>query len=230
MSNRPMHAFAEFLELKLRDSLAAGQEAVALAAAVGQKRAEGSAHLCCVQALLELGRAEEARPHIERARTLVRELEAWRFEPENLAILAEIEVESGRPDLARGLVEEGLRLARETVMGYCGPILLAYNAMLADDGAARDAFIAEAEKLLSGKALAHNHWFARRALIELGRTLGDPDMIEDQCAKLASFYRNEARPLGEAMPLADFIVRRGRVFAAALRVPLRPKWPPRRRR
>ena len=103
-------------------------------------------------------------------------------------------------------------MARETAMGYRGPALLAYNAWLAEDDAKRDAFIAEAETLLSGKVVAHNHYLARRALIELGRILGDPDMIEDQCAKLASFYRNEA-----AMPLADFLVRRGRVFAAALR-------------
>ena len=92
VSNQSMHAVAEFLE-KLRNSLAAGQEAVALAAAVGQKRAELNAHLCCLLPLLELGRSDEGRPHIERARTLVRELEAWRFEPENLAFLAEIEVE-----------------------------------------------------------------------------------------------------------------------------------------
>jgi tetratricopeptide (TPR) repeat protein len=211
VSNRPMHAITQFEELNLRDALAACQEAVALAATVGQKRAELVAHQCCVPMLLELGCFDEARPHIERAHIIVRELEAWRFEPENLAYLAEVEVESGKLDLARGLVEEGLRLARETAMGYWGPTLLAYNAWLAKDGAARDAFVAEAEMLLSGKVVAHNHFLARRALIELGRTLGDPDMIEDQCAKLASFYRNEARPL------ADFIVRRGRVFAAALR-------------
>ena len=42
-------------------------------------------------------------------------------------------------------------------------------------------------------------------------------MIEDQCAKLAAFYQIEARPLRETMPLADFLVRRGRVLAAALR-------------
>lgn len=57
----------------------------------------------------------------------------------------------------------------------------------------------------------------RRALIELGRILADPDMIEDQCAKLASFYQIRARPLRETMPLADFLVRRGRVLASALR-------------
>ena len=193
VSNRPMHAVTQFEELNLRDALTAGQEAVALAAAVGQKRAELVAHQCCVRVLLELGCFDEARPHIERHRIIVRELEAWRFEPENLAFLADIEVESGKLDLARALVEEGLTLARKTAMGYVGPTLLAYNAWLAKDDAARDAFVAEAEKLLSGKVLAHNRYLARRALIELGRTLGDPDMIEDQCAKLASFYRNPRR-------------------------------------
>jgi hypothetical protein len=95
--------------------------------------------------------------------------------------------------------------------------LLAANAWLAEDDDKRRAFVAEAETLLAGKVLAHNHYLARRALIELGRILADPNMIEDQCAKLAAFYRIEGRPLSETMPLADFLVRRGRVFAAALR-------------
>ncbi|HTO65619.1 MAG TPA: adenylate/guanylate cyclase domain-containing protein [Bradyrhizobium sp.] len=217
VSNRPMHAHTMFFELKLQDSLVAGEEAVALAVAVGQNRAEMIAHHACVGPLLELGRAEEARPHIERARAIVRELEAWRFEPENLAFLAEVEVEGGRPDLARPLLAEGLLLARRTAMSYWGPALLAANAWLAEDDDKRVAFVAEAETLLSGKVLAHNHYLARRALIELGRILADPAMIEDQCAKLEAFYRIEARPLRETMPLADFLVRRGRVLAAALR-------------
>jgi len=212
-----MHAHTMFFELKLQASLVAGQEAVALAVAVGQKRAEMIAHHACVGPLLELGRAEEARPHIERARAIVRELQAWRFEPENLAFLAEVEVEAGRPDLARPLLAEGLLLARKTAMSYWGPALLADNAWLAENDDERDAFVAEAETLLTGEVLAHNHYLARRALIELGWILADPDMIEDQCAKLAAFYRIEARPLRETMPLADFLGRRGRVLAAALR-------------
>ena len=152
------------------------------------------AHHACVGPLLELGRAEEARPHIERARAIVRELEAWRFEPENLAFLAEVEVEAGRPDLARPLLAEGLLLARKIAMSYWGPALLAYNAWLAEDDDKRRAFVAEAETLLAGKVLAHNHYLARRALIELGLILADPDMIEDRCAKLAAFYQIEARP------------------------------------
>ena len=102
-------------------------------------------------------------------------------------------------------------------MTYWGPVLLADNAWLAEDRDKRRALVAEAEALLAGKVLAHNHFLARRALIELGWSLADPDMIEDQCAKLAAFYRIEARPLRETMPLADFLVRRGRVLAAALR-------------
>ncbi|MBN9488689.1 MAG: AAA family ATPase [Alphaproteobacteria bacterium] len=217
VSNRPMHAHTMFFELKLQDSLITGQEAVALAVAVGQKRAEMIAHHACVGPLLELGRAEEARPHIERARVIVRELEAWRFEPENLAFLAEIEIEAGRPDLARPLLAEGLLLARKTAMTYWGAALLADNAWLAEDDGERRAFVDEAETLLAGKVLAHNHYLARRSLIELGRILADPDMIEDQCAKLAAFYQIETRPLRETMPLADVLVRRGRVLAAALR-------------
>jgi hypothetical protein len=102
-------------------------------------------------------------------------------------------------------------------MTYWGPALLAYNAWLAEDDGKRRAFVAEAETLLAGKVLAHNHYLARRALIELGWILADPDLIEDQCEKLAAFYQIGERPLRETMPLADFLVRRGRVLAAALR-------------
>jgi hypothetical protein len=108
-------------------------------------------------------------------------------------------------------------MARNNAMGYCGPALLADNAWLAEDDDKRRVLVAEAETLLAGTVLAHNHYLARRALIKLGRILADPDMIEDQCAKLAAFYRIRARPLRETMPLADFLVRRGRVLAAALR-------------
>ncbi len=223
VSNLPMYAYIMLLELELRDSLDIGHEAVALAVSVGQKRAELIAHHVCINALLELGRPEEARPHLQRASVIVRELEALRFEPENLAFLAEIELECGRPDLARPLVAEGLALARKTAMGYWGPTSLAYNAWLTEDASARAAYIVEAEELLAGKVVAHNHFFARRVLMELGRTLGNPDLIEDQCAKLASFYQSEAKPLSETIPLVDYLVRRGRVFAAALRGVLSPE-------
>ena len=217
VSNRPMYAHALFLDLQFGEGLAEGQHTIALALAVGQKRAEMIGHHASIGALLELGRAEEARPHVERCRTIVRELEAWRFEPENLAFLAEIELERSRADLARPLVDEGLEIARKTTMTYWGPALLALNAQLASEAGARDAFIAEAEALLAGKVLAHNHYLARRSLVELGLTLRDPAMVEEQCDKLVAFYEGNGRPVGETMPLTDFLVRRGRVLAAAMR-------------
>jgi hypothetical protein len=212
-----MYGHALCLDLRLGDALAEGEQAIALALAVGQKRAEMVGHHACIGALLELGRAEEARPHVERARTIVRELEAWRFEPENLAFLAEIELERNRADLARPLVEEGLEIARKTAMTYWGPALLALNAQLAQETAAREAFVGEAESLLAGKVLAHNHFLARRTLSELGLALRLPELVEEQCGKLASFYESGGKPIRDSMPLADFLVRRGRVLAAALR-------------
>jgi hypothetical protein len=72
--------------------------------------------------------------------------------------------------------------------------LLADSASLAADDDKRRAFVAKAEALLTGKVLAHNHYLARRADCRMGRILADPDMIEDQCAKLAAFCRIETRP------------------------------------
>ena len=70
-------------------------------------------------------------------------------------------------------------------MTYWGPALLAYNAWLAEDDGKRRAFVAEAETLLAGKVLAHNHYLARRALIELGWILADPDMKAFSTRKLS---------------------------------------------
>jgi hypothetical protein len=54
-------------------------------------------------------------------------------------------------------------------------------------------------------------------IVELGRILADPDMIEDQGAKLAAFYRIEKRPLRENHSVGRLLVHRGRLLAAALR-------------
>ena len=70
VANLPMYAAIMFLELELRDALDTSQKAAALAVSVGQKRAEFIAHQICMNALLELGRPEEARPHFQRASSL----------------------------------------------------------------------------------------------------------------------------------------------------------------
>ncbi len=55
----------------------------------------------------------------------------------------------------------------------------------------------------------------------IGRALLGADELhtrtKDQCAKLTSFYQRGAKPLSETIPFVDYLVRRGRVFAAALR-------------
>jgi hypothetical protein len=168
------------------------------------------AHHACVGPLLELGRAEEARPHIERARTIVRELEAWRFEPENLAFLAEVEVEAGRPDLARPLLAEGLLLARKTAMSYWGPALLAYNAWLAEDDGKRRAFVSEVETLLAGKGVGPQSLPCTTRAHRIG-----PD--PPRSGKRRRAWRIGPRSYPDRLPLADFLVRRGRVLAGALR-------------
>ncbi len=211
VSNLPMYAHTLLFALRLDEAITVARESVALAVAVGQKRAEMIANHACVGALLEQAGYDEARLRLQRCRAITKELEAWRFEPENLAFLAEVELAEGRHDVACSLVGEGLALARKTGMAYWGPALLAFNARLTDHADARDALVEECEKLLGGNVLAHNHYLARHHLIALGRGLGDPEFIEQQCGRLSAYYCQEA------MPLADFMSRRGRVLAAALR-------------
>jgi class 3 adenylate cyclase/tetratricopeptide (TPR) repeat protein len=211
VSNLPMYAHTLLFELRLPECIDVARESVALAAAVGQRRAEMIANHACAAAMMESGRFDEARACLVRCQEIVRALEAWRFEAENLAFLSEIELEAGRMEVVRQLLEEGLALARRTGMAYWGPALLAFNARVHPDAEARSALVAECETLLSGSVLAHNHYLARNHLINLGIETGEPDFVDRQSERLLAFYNTET------MPLADFIARRGRVLAAMLR-------------
>ena len=70
---RPMHAHTMLFELKLQDSLVAGHEAVSLAVAVGQKRAEMIAHSrLCLYAFGLRTRGRSAAVYCARSRHCAR--------------------------------------------------------------------------------------------------------------------------------------------------------------
>lgn len=211
VSNLPMYAHALLFGLRLQESRDAAEQSIALAIATGQKRGEMIARHAAVAGALELGQPDAGRPHLLRLDEIVRELEAWRFAAENLCFLAEIEHDLGNAAAVRPLLDEALGHARRTTMNFWGPALLAFMAQIEPDAGAQAELIAECETLLAGKALAHNHYLARRHLIELGLLRGDPEVAEMQCARLEEYYA------AEPMPFAHAMVRRGRVLAAALR-------------
>jgi hypothetical protein len=211
IANLPLVALSLVYDLRLREAVTAAQDCAALAAAVGQPRPEMVAKMAEFVALYELGEYEAARAAVDRFSAIACRLEASRFEAQGLLFLALLESRTGHKGLAQQRAAEGLKIARETGMGYLGPALLAYGALFVEDEAVRASLMAEAEAALAGGALAHNHHFVRDAFMELGYLRADPDYMEEQACKLEALCANEA------LPYFEFKVRRGRLLVAALR-------------
>ena len=210
-ANRPMAVLATYFELRLADALQEARVAVERARLMTQPRAElVSRHIYAI-ALAELGRDAEALEVLEEGRRITRELEAWRFDAENLANIAEIRLRAGQVGEARSTIEAALDIFRGAGMAYYGPIALATLARTEPDPQSRRKIIDEIEELLSTVALSHNHWLGRRQLIELGWELPDPDTIDFHTSALESYNQREPSPLQDA------IIRRGRALARALR-------------
>jgi hypothetical protein len=208
-SNRPMAAFAPFCELRLRDALREALIAIERAHLMTQPRAEligrhGSAFM-----LAELGRDDDLLTQVAEARHLTRE--GWRFESENLYLMAGAYLRAARREDARTDLLTALDIARRSGRAHFGANILAILARTETDPSARRKMIDETADLLSTVAVSHNHWFGRRELIELGWELRDADMIEQQASALEAYTRRETSPW------IDAIVHRGRTLARVLR-------------
>ena len=94
--------------------------AVERARLMTQPRAELVGRDVCALTLAELGRDAEALAHLDEARRITRELEAWRFESENLTYIAEIRLRARQTEEARAALETALDIARRTGMAYFG--------------------------------------------------------------------------------------------------------------
>ena len=120
-----MAVLATWFELRLADALQEARLAVERARLMTQPRAElVSRHIYAI-ALAELGRDAEALEVLEEGRRITRELEAWRFDAENLANIAEIRLRAGQVGEARSTIETALDIFRRAGMAYYGPIALA---------------------------------------------------------------------------------------------------------
>lgn len=210
-SNRAMAAFATMCELRLADALQEVLSAVERARLMTQPRAELIGRHACAFVLSELGRDAEALRHVDEARRITRELEAWRFESENLFLMAGAHLRAGQREESRAALVTALDIARRSGMAYFGAITLATLARTESDSQTRRKIIDETEELLSTVAVSHNHWFGRRELIELGWELRDPDMIDFHASALDAYTQRESSPFSDA------IIRRGRALARALR-------------
>ncbi len=211
VANAPMVAICGLYDLDIEAMLGAANEAIALAHRVGLIRPEMIALHALIQASIESGRFEAVPAAVERAQAIVHELGALRFEPENLIFLADMQERAGDLPAARASGARAVTSLRASgTPAFVGALTLAIAARLCDGEAAQRAGLAEAESLLAGNALAHNHFYVRREGIDLGWAWRDAGTIRHHAAALAEHVGDDHGPW------AVFVLQRAEALTQAI--------------
>jgi class 3 adenylate cyclase/tetratricopeptide (TPR) repeat protein len=154
-----------------------------------------------------------AEAAIRRGVELVVSIGARRYETSLFGGLAECALAGGRRAEAVEAVERAVAVARETGMAFSGPWVLGIQLRTLEDPHRREACMREAETLLAGAALSHNHLSYRRSAIEDALERREwPDALR-HAAALEDYTR------AEPLPVADFLIARARTLAGLAKRP-----------
>lgn len=195
VANAPMLALCQMYDLDVEGMLKSADAAIALARRVGQIRPEMIAQHAVMQAAIETARFELVPPAVERAQAIVHELGALRFEPENLIFLADMQERAGELAAAAETASRAVASLRAgTSQTFVGPLVLAISARVIKDRDAAFDRMEEAESVLAGTNLAHNHVYVRREGIDLGWAWRDAAMVRRHAVALADFIGDDYSP------------------------------------
>ena len=124
----PDGGIAECYLMRLHEVREMAEVARVMARQAHNPRAELIALHGLMVAAMESGRPQDGLPHVDRARAIVAELGAWRFEAENVIFGAELQAQAGDAALAADMAHEALALCREHSMAYMGPAIFGMAA------------------------------------------------------------------------------------------------------
>ncbi|MEZ5923639.1 MAG: adenylate/guanylate cyclase domain-containing protein [Hyphomicrobiaceae bacterium] len=210
IANRPMQVISRALSGKMGGIRAEAEEVIRQAIDSRQPRAELIARHATMISHFWAGRAHLVEPHFVASQAIVDRIGARRFEPENLAFMAEAMRQLGNFDEAQRLVDRAVAICRETGMSYIGGTVLSFAALLACDDPQRcQAALHEAEQLAS-TGLKHNAWFFGCNAIECAVAAGHAREVERYVAFLEQHFSEEP------LPTVEVIVERGRLLARKL--------------
>ncbi len=159
--------------------------------------------------LVTRGRHDEAKPYLDHALALSREIGARRYETMCLIHLARVHWEHGEPMRHARTLRESWEMAEESGRGFIGPgVQGAMALMAASDDERRDA-LATGESLLREGSLAHCHLWFNRDAIEASINSGAWAEALRYADTVEAFTRDER------LPWTDFHIAAARALAAA---------------
>jgi DNA-binding SARP family transcriptional activator/tetratricopeptide (TPR) repeat protein len=206
LSNLPMlcvtHAFCCEFEAATRTY----QEALELARRIGDRRGELLVHLVTSTTLLLLGRNEESRHYAQLTVECAERVGAKRFQAEATGVIGRTYLASADRASALRYVTEGLAIARETGMTYCGPVLLGLLARATDDADHRIAALREGESLLADGSVSHSYFEFYDHAIEVSLDSGAWPEARRYAQALGRYTQ------AEAIPWIDLVLERAHLL------------------
>jgi class 3 adenylate cyclase/tetratricopeptide (TPR) repeat protein len=145
----------------------------------------------------------QALANAEAARQLAHTIGSPRFEGESIALKAQ-----SSPGPALELWRDALAFSRRDAMAYIGPMVLVNVAMRCGGAAESASLLAEAEVLLAGAAISHNHLWYHRTRIEWALKTHDWPTAKQHADLL------EAYTVAEPVTWAQFHIDLARAFAS----------------
>jgi len=207
LSNLPMICVTHHYCCNLDAATRTYEEALDLVRRVGDRRGELLVHLVAASTLLMQARFDDSRSHAKLALEFAQRVGARRFQAECLGMLAGACVGEGDKAEARRLVSEGLAIARETAMTYCGPVLLSVLARTSEDADERAGLLREGEALLADGCVSHSYfefyWHATEVSLETQAW----DEARRYADALAAYTRDET------IPWTELVIERAKLLA-----------------
>lgn len=180
----------------------------AAAGRIGDRFGEMFARECEAFVLYAAERFQEAEAPAEAALGLAVKLGARRYEAILQTILGRVRLAQNRLEEASELLDQAMRRAEETGMGFCGPLICGVQALICGPNDAGREWVARGEALLPQGMLVHNHVFFRRTAIDWAIDAGDWTMVERLAQALSEYAAAEDNEY------AEFFVNRARALAA----------------
>ena len=147
------------------------------------------------------------RSAAEQSLALAKRVGARAWEALGTSYLGMLAFREGERGDAVRMVEEACQITRETAPKFMAPWALGILALVASDGARRQQATDEAEAILGGDCIGHNHLWFRRYAIEASLDAGAWAEAKQHADALDAFTRPEP------LPWADFFIRWGRSVA-----------------
>jgi len=206
-ANLAMLAATNTYALKFGENIALSEEAIETSVTIGDYRAEVLARGSACYFLIQLGRHDQALEASQRAAELAQKTGLTAFIAANLRHKSYAYLEKGQLSHALAEAEQAWELiVKGGTARFTGPLILGIIARASTDPKHQDWAIDEGYKILEQGAVAHNHLFFNRDVME--HCLGQNDWVRLDRATDALEYFTKAEPL----PWSNFFIARARAL------------------